>query len=165
MRTFRLLGLNLLLIVSLLVMVPPVAASAKELTVTGKSINGLVFNDLDGDGQYGWSVRYDAEPVLGYVSIKIYHDGGTRGLLEKNDRLLVQTKTDGNGVFQIEGMQAGYYLVVEDDPADFASVTANVVAVEYRPDMPGGAELQIFFADRKVDRSQLAQHIFFPNVH
>jgi len=165
MKTYRLLGLNFLLIVSLLVMVPSVAANAKELTVTGKSINGLVFNDLDGDGQYGWSARYGTEPILSHVSIKVYHDGGTRGVLEKNDQLLVQTKTDGNGIFQVEGMEAGYYLVVEDDPADFASVTANVVAVEYRPDMPGGAELQIFFADRKVDRSQLTQRIFFPTVH
>ena len=144
---------------------PPAAAKAKALTVTGKSINGLVFDDLNGDGQYGWSAQHGVEPCLSHVIIEIYQDGGSLGKLEKSDLLRAQTKTDDNGIFRVEGLEAGYYLVVEHDPAYFSSVTANVIGIAYRPNMPGSADLQIFFADRQLDRSQLTQRLFFPNIH
>ncbi len=160
----RSLFISFFVIILVLIALPPAFADSSSLTITGDSVSGLVFDDLNGDGEYGWSVAYGEEPALSSVGIQIYRDQGILAQIDNADVLVAQAKTNEQGIFQFKGLAGGSYLVVENDLTNFVSVTANVIAVTYIPEAVGSTELQIFFADRQVDRSQLSKYTFLPLV-
>lgn len=81
------------------------------------TVQGIVFQDLDGDGQRG-----DAEPGLAGVTVHLMADVGPA----ENRRT---TTTSAEGWFVFEQVPAGAYRLEEADPEGFISSTPDLLSV------------------------------------
>jgi prefoldin subunit 5 len=115
--------------IATLTLFPPVVP-IPDLTTGQSHILGLVWDDLDGDGQ-----PEDGEVPLPAVTI-ILHDA--RG------NALVRTVTDSAGRYLFANITPGVYIVEEIDPATVGSVSPNLVTVT----APAGSVIETNFADR-----------------
>ena len=88
-----------------------------------------MWNDQNHDG-----LRSLAEPPLAGAIVSLRNDGG---------QLVAQVTTGEDGLFSFDGLVAGRYRVVEENPAGFQSATADEVWVDVR----GAAVSQLTFAD------------------
>ncbi|OQX23245.1 MAG: hypothetical protein BWK80_27000, partial [Desulfobacteraceae bacterium IS3] len=95
-------------------------------------ITGIVFNDINGDGNRG-----PGENPLGNVTVEL-SDG-------KGNKIGVMT-TDDNGVYLFENLVTGIYTVKETDPQGFSSTTDNAVKVI----LPPGGAGTVNFGDHEI---------------
>jgi hypothetical protein len=81
------------------------------------TIGDLVWIDRNSDGVYEVG-----EPTIPGVTVRLYRDLGTIGVLDPADELIGNQPTDADGNYQFTGLAAGDYLVAVDtgDP-DFPS--------------------------------------------
>ena len=91
------------------------AASANFGDQPAGTISGTVFNDTNGDG-----IQSPGEAGIG---------GATLRLFNSQHELAGQEATAGGGTYVFTGVEAGFYSVVESDPAGFVSTTSDVVAI------------------------------------
>lgn len=112
-----------------LTLFPPVAP-IPDLTAGQSHILGLVWDDLNGDGQ-----PEEGEPAIPAVTI-ILHDA--RG------NVLVETVTDSAGRYLFANIAPGVYIVEEVDPAVVTSISSNLVTVT----APAGSAIETNFADQ-----------------
>ena len=101
-----------------------------DLTAGQSHILGLVWDDLNGDGQ-----PQEGEVPTPAVTI-ILHDA--RG------NVLVRTVTDSAGRYLFANIAPGVYIVEEMDPANAVSISPNLVTVT----APVGSVIETNFADR-----------------
>jgi len=94
------------------------------------SISGLVFHDVDGNGEYD-----PEEPGLENVAVSLY----------RGDDPVSSDTTDSNGIFSFSSVTTGSYRVVESDPAGWYSTTPNSVALTVLADQT----TSVVFGDRE----------------
>ncbi len=82
-------------------------------------ISGVVFNDINGDGEQ----NANEEGISG-VTVE---------LTDKDGQVIASAVTAGDGSYIFVNVPPGNYTVTETDPAGFTSTTANTVTVELAP--------------------------------
>jgi uncharacterized protein YoxC len=105
--------------------VVPTAPVAPATTPTPAvdAIRGVVFLDSDRNG-----VRdADTEPGIGNVRVTLY---------TQNRAEVARVTTNLRGEYEFSGLTPGIYIVVQTDPAGFASSTPNVLTVILRSGRP-----------------------------
>ncbi|MGE3310188.1 MAG: SdrD B-like domain-containing protein [Limisphaerales bacterium] len=80
-----------------------------------RTLSGMVFNDLDGDGQPN-----PGEPGLGGITIEVRNTD--------TDALVASTSTAGDGLFVVPGLATGSYSVHHAPIPGFASLHSPAVA-------------------------------------
>lgn len=111
---------------------PGGSASAQFGDQQQGTIAGVVFNDLNGDGESSAT-----EPGLGGVTVELRNASGA---------VVATTTTLADGTYRFSGVPPGAYTVVEIDPAGFGSTTANSVPVT----LPAGGTASASFGDQPV---------------
>ncbi|MCI5223886.1 MAG: hypothetical protein D3924_14740, partial [Candidatus Electrothrix sp. AR4] len=112
---------------------PLVIASNENITnvnfayqTTGiNSIGNTLYVDLTGNAAWDQGgATTSAEPVIPNVTVYLYEDNGTIGMLDSADILRATDITDGGGSYLFDNLPDGDYLVVvdENDP-DFPQLT------------------------------------------
>lgn len=96
------------------------------------SIGGMVWHDLNGDGQ-----RDAGEPPLAGVLVSLF---------DRETRFLDSRITNSLGQYYFGPLPAGRYRVVETDPAGYISTTPNEVTVDLGPYQ----RLSVNFGDRQL---------------
>jgi hypothetical protein len=98
-------------------------APATTPTPAVDAIRGVVFLDSDRNG-----VRdADTEPGIGNVRVTLY---------TQNRAEVARVTTNLRGEYEFSGLTPGIYIVVQTDPAGFASSTPNVLTVILRSGRP-----------------------------
>jgi len=96
------------------------------------SISGVVFNDIDGDGQQGPN-----EPGLSGVSVTLY---------DSDDNVVASSTTGPDGSYLFPGVSPGTYTVSETNPPNFSSTTPDDLAVV----VPQGGSGTANFGDQQI---------------
>ena len=107
----------------------PLLGSAHVLTDTG-AIQGLVWNDRDGDAQID-----DGEPPLA---------GAVLTLREVEGPLLLTRTTGADGLYLFANLAPTFYELTETDPPGYISTTSNQLTVRVRE----GVTRTVNFGDR-----------------
>ena len=85
-------------------------------------ISGLVFQDFNRDG-----IQDLDENGLAGMRVCLYQDTDMNGVFgEADERLVCTTTQDPDGSFLFADLWPGYYLLVEDDPAEVVSTTSDI---------------------------------------
>lgn len=71
-----------------------------------RSIGDTVYNDKDND-----QTQDAGEPGFGGVTVRLYSDAGTLGVIDGTDAILATLVTDANGNYLFTGLANGNYLV------------------------------------------------------
>jgi len=80
-----------------------------------KTIGSTVFSDIDGDG-----ILDSGEPGISGVTVKLYSDAGTIGIIDGGDAVIATLTTDANGIYLFTGLSDGNYIVsIETPPAGY----------------------------------------------
>ena len=74
------------------------------------TISGTVFNDLNGGG-----TNYAGIAGLAYVSIELFQDVNTNGVVVTGDPIMGSTTTDANGNYSFAAVSPGHYVIRETD--------------------------------------------------
>ncbi len=103
------------------------------------SIEGLKWNDLDGDGE-----RDENEP--GLADWTIFIDADSDGMLDEEER---STTTNSNGIYQFSQLMPGNYVLAEvQQPGWGATLTPPMVTV-----LPGQTTSNVDFGNRALPGS------------
>ncbi|MFZ3138771.1 MAG: C25 family cysteine peptidase [Thermodesulfovibrionales bacterium] len=93
-----------------------------------KTIGSTVFSDIDGDG-----ILDSGEPGISGVTVKLYSDAGTIGIIDGGDAVIATLTTDANGIYLFTGLSDGNYIVsIEIPPAGY-----NYTGSDSDPGTPG----------------------------
>lgn len=80
-----------------------------------QTIGSTIFNDVDGDG-----VLDSGELGISGVTVKLYSDAGTIGIIDGGDAVIATLTTDANGIYLFTGLSDGNYIVsIETPPAGY----------------------------------------------
>jgi uncharacterized repeat protein (TIGR01451 family) len=105
-------------------------------TITGvRLISGTVFADIGtGGGGYGNGIKDGTEAGISNVTVTLYYDANTNGVLDAGDVSYAATFSATNGAYAFTNLPAGDYIVVVDDgdadiPQGYALTTVGTRAV------------------------------------
>ncbi len=112
-----------------LTLFPPLEA-LPDLTAGQSHIFGLVWDDLNGNGQ-------PEEGEIPIPSVSII-------LRDARGNVVATTVTDGAGRYLFADVAPGVYIVEETDPADAISILSNLITVT----APAGSMVETNFADQ-----------------
>ena len=80
-----------------------------------KTIGTTAFNDLNGDGD-----QDSGELGFGGVTVELYTDSGTLGVIDGSDAVIATLVTDVNGDYLFTGLNDGNYIVsIESPPSGY----------------------------------------------
>ena len=74
------------------------------------TINGTVYNDLNGGG-----TNYAGIAGLAYVTVELFQDVNTNGVVVTGDPIMGSTTTDANGNYSFAAVSPGHYVIRETD--------------------------------------------------
>jgi uncharacterized repeat protein (TIGR01451 family) len=74
------------------------------------TISGTVYNDLNGGG-----TNYAGIAGLAYVSVELFQDVNTNGVVVTGDPIMGSTTTDANGNYSFAAVSPGHYVIRETD--------------------------------------------------
>ncbi|MCI5165149.1 MAG: hypothetical protein D3903_03440, partial [Candidatus Electrothrix sp. GM3_4] len=94
-------------------------------TTGTNSIGNTLYVDLTGNAAWDQGgASTSAEPVIPNITVNLYEDNGTIGVLDAADILRATDVTDGNGTYGFTSLPDGDYLVVVDEnDSDFPQLT------------------------------------------
>ncbi|MCW5851639.1 MAG: hypothetical protein KIT87_16315 [Anaerolineae bacterium] len=116
------------------------ATVTRTPTTAVATINGVVFNDLNGNG-----TREGGEPGIPNVTVTLYGPGPDSVFGTPDDVPVTSTTTDPNGAYSFPNVPPGVYQVRETDPPGFSSTTPNAVVVN----APAGGTVTADFGDQQ----------------
>ena len=80
-----------------------------------RTIGTTVFNDANGNG-----IQDAGEVGISGVTVKLYSDAGTPGVIDGTDAVLTTLTTDANGKYLFSGLSDGNYIVsIEPTPSGY----------------------------------------------
>ena len=94
----------------------------------GNIISGRVFDDLNTNG------NDDSEPAIAGVTIKLYNDVNSNGVLDGGDTYIESTTTDASGNYEFKYASTGYIITTVDITtlaASYALTTDNVEVAHF----------------------------------